>query len=256
MKHPALLNFLIFTCFLVGGYTLSCRFYQVENGKGADRVAYASGSDLVKSMNNGQRSVLLVGVDSLGLSSPKLTSLWLVSYLPADPTLHIIPIFPAGKEAPSSFEEKLPRSFMINGKDADPALGKDFIKLLSDNNYWWSDYLIYDQIALSAMISLFGQAQSSDVHISLSEQLSSKNYHEGDPHEVYSTQLAILQVACHNLDGMIQNSDLFQIGSLVPDHIAIGFDLQQDISEWRALLDGAGDLSCRFPTMEFSWNSN
>ena len=153
MKNQSVLNLFFFTCFLVLGNFISTRIYHSGFNHISDvsRLITIKNTKPIQSLNNGQRIILLIGVNSIEAPKPQLESLWLVSYLPSDSTLHLLPIFPSRNGGFSDFEEKLYRSFDITGLSGN-SLSENFKNILKENNFWWSGYIIYDHTVLDGII--------------------------------------------------------------------------------------------------------
>lgn len=254
MKNQSLLNFLIFTCFLVIGYSVSTRFYRSDYGSLPDtaNLMTTRSSISIQSLNNGQRSILLIGVDSIDTSKPHLESLWLVTYLPSDSTLRMFPVYPTGKESISNFEEQLHHSFAFNSNNGNLNLGHDFIKTLEENNYWWSGYFIFDHVALIKMLNHLGKLGINGQIISENQAIQEFSEAVNDPQNAFSTQLAIVQTACQKLAGLKENPDWSKITSLITTHILTDLDIPQFMMEWEASLSSQPSPNCMFPTLEIS----
>ena len=252
MKNHSLLNFLVFTCFLVVGYSVSTRFYQAEYGifPSTIRLITPGGQNSIATMNNGQRTILLISTTSINTSSPRLESIWLATYFTSDTTIRLLPIFPAGDNPISDFEKQLNHSFGLNKKNGTLLLDQDFIKLLEDNNYWWSGYFIFDKVALTQIFNLLGGIELNGKNLSGEQALSELPMVLDNPHQAFSSQLAILQSACHKF--LVTNQDISQIITLSPDHIYTSLDFDQLQTELKTMYSSEHHLSCRFPTLEIT----
>ncbi len=116
MKTHPVLNLLVFTCFLVIGYTFSIRFSQPGESifSGSIKRVTSENQNAISAMDNGQRSILLINASSMVAISPHLESIWLATYIPTDSTVQLLPIFPSGKETSSSFEQQLDLTFSLS----------------------------------------------------------------------------------------------------------------------------------------------
>ena len=254
MKNHSLLNFLVFTCFLVVGYSVSTRFYQPEYGifPSTLRLVTTSGQNSIATMNNGQRSILLISSTSIDTINPHLESIWLATYFPSDTTVRLLPIYPAGDTPVTDFEKQLNHSFGLNKKDATVQLDPDFIKLMEDKNYWWSGFFIFDKVALTQILNFLGGVELNGEKLSAEQALSEIPMVLDNPHQAFSSQLAILQSACHKLIRTNQVPDISHAISLLPGHIYTSLDIDQLQAELNNLYTSQHYLSCRFPTLEIT----
>src|SRR4030043_1883971 len=168
MKNPITMNFLLFIGFLVIGYSVSTRFYNPKYGalSNPSSVSLTKTVNSIPSLDNGQRTILLIGVNTLDPFKAKLESLWLVTNLPPDTTLQFLPIIKTGNETNSDFEGRLYSSFKLDKKNGNLTLSQDFIDLLKKNNYWWSGYFVIDHFAVVGMINSVGNSEDNEKAIS------------------------------------------------------------------------------------------
>jgi hypothetical protein len=254
MKSQTVLNFTIFICLLVVGYTVSSRFYQSSDllTSGSANMALGSDSAGFLTLNNGQHSILLAGVDSLNNLKPELNSLWMVSYLPVDATLRLLPIYPTGKVNSSDFETRLVHSFGLAQENGQLVLGEDFVRFLDESNYWWSGYIIYDQVAQESMIDLLGGIELNGEIISGSQMVHKLSTLVEDPQAAYLAQVAGLQAACSKLPDLVKNLNWRQLRSTSPAHVATDLDLQGSIAEWLSSSPNQQGSNCVFPSLEIA----
>ena len=251
MKKPFSFSFLFFTCFLVIGYSISMVVYRADYDASA---AISNGTKQettpIQAMESGQRSILLIGVDAIHNSNPKLASLWLATYLPPDMNIHMLPIFPAGNKTISEIEIQLFRSFGLARENGNLVPSADFLNVLEENNYWWSGYFVFDQFAQSKVLSfLGGEEASSQASGGLA---GSDGYVDvvDDHQRAFSNQMAMIQTVCQNMAGFSQDPDWLLFSSMIPDHMLTDLNLDQLNSEWETTLSNGRHTSCRFPTLQ------
>ncbi len=254
MKNHSTLNFLVFTCFLVVGYSFSTRSYQAEYGILPSTISLVTtgSQNSIEAMNNGQRSILLISATSIGTSNPQLKSIWLVTYFTSDTTIQLLPIFPAGDNPISNFEKELNHSFDLNKKNGTFELDPEFIKLLDDNNYWWSGYFIFDDVAVTEIFNLLGGIELNGKKLSGEQVVNELPEVLDNPQDAFTSQVAILQSACHKLMEINHDPDLSQIFPLLPNHIITSLDINQLQMELETLYSSVPSLTCRFPTLEIT----
>lgn len=258
MKPQSVLNFVIFVCLLAVGYSVSSRFYRADTTRLSDQTGMLLpvGSKGNLSLNNGQRSILIIGVNSLDTSAPLLTSVWLISSLPVEKTLIILPIFPSGKGSVSELEASLQHSFSLARKNGNQALSQDFTNVLVDHNYWWSGYVIFDQVALTSVIDLLGGVDINGELISGDQKVAELPDVMESPQDAFQNQVAIAQAVCHNLTSVASDPGWPRLVSLVPTHILTDLDVPHSLTKLATSLSGQQASNCRFPTLQITMNEN
>lgn len=256
MKTYSVLNLLAFTCFLVIGYTFSLRFYQPGDFISAPDVdaAALAQQDAIKTMDDGQRSLLLISTSSLDASSQHLEGVWLVSYLLPDTTIHLLPIYPSGSQTVSDFEQQVDRYFKLNRQGSKLELDQGFVSLLESHNYWWSGYIIYDEVSLTKFITLLEGIELNGHSLAGVEVIDKLQGSSNSPQDAYSTQMAVFQSVCHKfaLDTDTPGFDVSQLISLIPNHILTDLQPEQLQKEISLLYSTGHSPTCRFPTLEVS----
>ncbi len=254
MKNHSLLYFSIFVCSLVLGYSISTGFYpsNLDPYPGTVQLVVAESPESIQSLENGQRSILLISASSIDTSDPHLESIWLATYFASDPTIRLLPVFLAGEDQASDFEQQLEVSFnFVPGKDA-PVLAQGFTDVLKDNNYWWSGYIVFDQVALTSMVNLIEGTEVSRGTLSEEQKGSAFAKLSDSPQGAYSSQVAAVQSACHKLQEVPAFADLSQLTKLLPNHIYTDLDNSQIQTELQSLFSNDRKPTCRFPTLEIS----
>jgi hypothetical protein len=210
----------------------------------------------IPSLNNGQRTILLIGVNSLDPVKAELEYLWLVTNLPPDTTLKFLPIIKTGKETNSDFEGRLYSSFKLDKKNGNLILSQDFIDLLKVNNYWWSGYFVIDHFAVLGMINSIGNSEEDKEAIY--EDHSDIEIPKGlnNPQNTYSVDLTLLQTTCLRLLKILHTPAILNMFFLDPKHLLTDLDHNEIVIEWNALLSNGHSPNCNFPTLEIAQNDN
>lgn len=252
MKSHSWLNFLVFTCFLVIGYSFSARFYAHGTSILPETPRVLAGNETaIDSMPNGQRSLLLISTSSINPPASQLESIWLASYIPTESTLRILPVYPSGNDLTTQFEDQLRSTFKLTRSNGTIIPDQAFIDTLKSNNYWWSGYFIFD----AQVFSFTSQATLTSTQ-SNNRFTVQKN---GDYLDIIehtaagsSAKLALLQSTCQKFFKTGQGVNLSQLLSLFTGHYLT--DLQPELiqQEWDGLYSGEQNPTCRFPTLEIS----
>jgi hypothetical protein len=253
MKNHSWLNFMMFTCFLVIGYTYSTRFYQHDYGiLTSTSKALADNQNSLETMPNGQRSFMLIAASAINTPAPQLESIWLASYFPSDTTIRIMPVFPSGGKAATSFDDQLSQSFRLSRYHGSLVLDQGFIDLLADNNYWWSGYFIFDEIALAKITHLIADIEPVGGASSTAQEGNDSPEPQAVSLDIFSAQVSLLQSACQEFIKTSRDADLSQLISLLSDHFLTNLEAGQIELEWDTLYSNDHNPSCRFPTLEIS----
>ena len=258
MKNPITMNFLLFIGFLVIGYSVSTRFYNPKYGALSNpfSVSLTKNVNSIPSLDNGQRTILLIGVNSLDPVKAELENLWLVTNLPPDTTLQFLPIIKTGKETNSDFEDRLYSSFKLDKKNGNLILSQDFIDLLKVNNYWWSGYFVIDHFAVEGMFNSLVKAAVNGEVISADHSDIEIPESINNPQNTYSIELTLLQTTCQRLSRISHTPDMFNMFFLDPKHLLTDLDRNEIVIEWNAFLSNGHSPNCNFPTLEIAQNDN
>ncbi|GEM_PF-1498384 len=254
MKPFTLFYFIVFVCALLVGYTISTQFtlQGPDSPSVSEHLITISNDKTMKSMANGQRSILLIGVSDLNVPHPRLESAWLVSYFPFDSAVHLLPIVPSGKQVISDFENLLSQSFIINQTNGAFSLGQEFITILEKNNYWWSGYLIFDEHAMVKTVEAIGGIAYQGKILAGEQVLAEYHRALGQPLEAYKFNLSILQSTCRIFSTLSAHQELSELAMLYPNHLLTDLDLSLLQSDWQSLFTSDQLLGCSFPLSNIS----
>lgn len=254
MKLSSVINFLIFTCFLVIGYTFSLRFYQPDasNVLSPVKIVAAESQNSIQAMKNGQRTLMFISASNLDSLNQRLESVWLATYFPSDTTLQWLPIFPAGDATLSEFEQDLLNSFKLNKQVGGIIIDPGFLHVLQENNYWWSGYILLDETSLAKIFTQLGGIDLNGKTLYGAQVVSELLSEAENPRNAYSSQVALIQSICHKFSQVDTKLVVTQLQSMIPDHILTDLDARMLKAEFDALYSNKHNPTCRFPTLEVS----
>lgn len=254
MKFHSVLALFVFSSFLVIGYTYSTRFYQPAESLPAAsaKIITTQGIHPIATMDNGQRSLLLIGTDKLSKASLQLKSIWLATYIPNGTSIQLFPIYPSGNKPTSDFGTQLAQAFSLSGNGRSLELNQSFIGLLEKHNFWWSGYVIFDDISVAKIIDLAGVRLMNGESLSGPGLMSVFRDGAGDSIISHSSQLAFFQSLCHEFAKGDSTSEVPQLAQLVPSHILTDLDIGQLEQELDSLSTNGHAPTCRFPSLEIS----
>lgn len=197
---------------------------------------------------NGQRNLLVVGVDRLASPSPRLESVWLVVYFPGRSPVTLLPIYPALPGTLSQGEPALEEAFGMapNGKPS-----AAFLRRLRQERLWWSGYLLLDEGGLAVLLDSLGGIELGGSRVDGARALASLPSPEVDRLGALDAQAELLRAACKAAG---QESplpatpqELARLLDAIRAHYRTDLDLPAILQEW---ILGAGEqtaLACEFP---------
>lgn len=254
MKNHYLLYFTLFVCSLVAGYTFSARFYPSNFNlfDSSLKVVSAQEKKPIDTLSTGQRSILFITTSSLNAADPNLEGVWLITYLPSSSDIRLLSLYPTGRQPISDLEAQLVNSFDLNKKNGKLALDQDFLEILAAENYWWSGYLVLDEVGMAAVLDLIGGIEMGGQSLSGDQVISELPDVTAQPGDAYSFQIAMFQSACTQLTRPSSIVDLSKANLLLSHHFITDLQSDQLKTEYQSLLVGESQPACKFPLLEKS----
>lgn len=264
MKKLSRLPYLaVFLANLLVGYLGGSRVLPVKPADSSPSVVHsAAPGETIPALANGQRSLLLVTVEDLEARKPRLTSVWMLLFVPTDSRLTLLPIFPSLPMIDSGAE--LVESFRIHEAAGTLSLDPVFLENVRKHVPWWSGYILLDETALAEVANKWmfssgvSQEASTSIFTGSSEQPDGSRAVAGLPHawdDPYSAlfgQASLYQELCWGLawaNGGFQTGQLQALSTSVEKHFSTDLDPQLILSEFQNLTGRGGNLVCEFPTL-------
>jgi hypothetical protein len=194
--------------------------------------------------SNGQKNLLVIGVDRLKSRQPRLESIWLLGYFPDNPHITLIPVFPASPGIQPAYLRSLQKGLRIS-EQGRPS--PEMLKMLQKDHIWWNNYVIVDDIAMIEIIDFLGGIQVNERRVKGALAISSFPLPQEDASAALDGQTRLLDRICQQANLLLPSADLRKILNLIPDHIQTDADIFQAIRDWRALTHGKGSIVCEFP---------
>ena len=223
-----------------------------SGGTDANSAPWMVTTDGSKSANPPrQNNILLLGVDDLQATQPRLEAAWLVMYITQTPHFTIMPIYPGipaedGKATKSDGQlAKLFRSDPVG------IPGPGFFSELKDRGLWWSGYFIVDHLALASVIEIVQETTGSEeLSANPGQSLLKVPLAWKDPAGARLGQIQVAQAFCEEA-ALLNANDIGAIDHLFllfPDHILSDIPREQAAAEMVGMLVHNSPLSCEFPT--------
>jgi hypothetical protein len=196
---------------------------------------------------NGQRNILLVQADDLKSGSPRLESVWLLSYVANNTRLTFLPVFPGQADMGVASGQSLPDLFELRSYADRLALSAGFLEALRPQIPWWSSYIVMDATALARMVEI--TSAGSRGRVDGRKVLAGLPHAWEDPRAAQDGQAALYQEICWQASHSEVGLGLDGVIERYPGHILS--DLEQDylLAEVRSLSNQMGTFSCEFPTL-------
>jgi hypothetical protein len=185
---------------------------------------------------NGQHNILLIVADDLKSQSPRLESVWMMSYVANNTRLNFLPIYPSLAEPNEKSGDILPGLFQFSLSQGKVQLASDFQDTLRAEIPWWSSFLLLDRDALIEWVN-----DAPSVH-----QLP---HAWEDSRSALLGQASLYEDICWNSSIAEPKSELKNVAQRLPDHVLSNMDRSQMLDEVEAMHEQIGRFSCEFPTM-------
>ena len=197
---------------------------------------------------NGQRNILIIGVDDLSKENPDLVGIWLLMYFPEKPKLSFASVYPNiwnQTQLSTSHTADL-HPVIKNG-----SINKKLLNKLHQENIWWHGYVLLDSTAVKKAVNFYNRANDQD-SISTTNSVNDP-YLSGEPSLTgIGVQTGILKHFCQRTNNLTADTDISTILALIPTHIRTDMNLITIIQDWKSLISQEHDLVCEFPLQRAS----
>ncbi len=193
-----------------------------------------------------QHNTLLILVEDLSATSPRLETVWLVAYSVELNQLTFLPLFPA-LNGGASQGQALVAYFALDapGRPAAP-----FLQALSARHLWWDSYLVVDLETLAALLELGSGVDSPYGQVGSAQTVRLIQDFRQQPQLVLQLQADAIQALCRRTAGIIQVADPQSVLGVMASSSRSDLDWARLQSGWIELRQVGGALACEFPTLE------
>jgi hypothetical protein len=191
-----------------------------------------------------QRNILVILVDSLSASDPRLEGLWLVGKLSSNPHLVFFPIFPSSRDVVT---EQWSGAF---GLDGDGLPSAAFVENLKARNIQWDNYLVVDHASLADLIELTGRIAWNGQQLSGQDVVAKLPLAQLEPHAALQAQAFVAQELCHNTASLMQSADPALIWGLLTHRMRSDLELASVQAARNDFALIVGGPTCEFPTFQ------
>jgi hypothetical protein len=196
------------------------------------------------SLANGQRGLLVLGVDRLASPGPRLQSAWLVAYFPGKSLVTLVPLYPQAAVLPSPSGHSLERAFQL---DAAGAPSPEFLERLQEMRLAWSGYLVIDEIGMIALLDFVGGVTLEGRELDGAIAVGAVPLPWLDPAAALHGQSELLAAACRKVSQAAPPGDVQQFLAEIQPYIRTDLNLSQVTKDWFDLVGNQNVLACEFP---------
>ncbi len=246
-----LFKFLVLSMAILSvGFTL---FYMVANlepepGEKLSAIQSPQPAAPMATLSNGQRNLLVIATDDLTLEQPDLISIWLVLFVPPEPHLTLMPVYPSSTSGITEKDAALEAAFHLGSQKHE--LSQEFLQALHSRNLWWSEYAVMDEYALTHILN--GLSPDGKNTSEAGEASTQNNSNAQNPQPVLLNQATRYQEVCwriarqESVELLIRNKNFDQ---LMSGHIYSDLTKKDALAELSQLQIPSNGLYCEFPTL-------
>ena len=199
---------------------------------------------IASNTNNGQKNILVIGVDELNKTKPNLFGIWMLIYFPENPSnLTFVPIITGLNERSHQTDLNLMDSFKLT-PDGYPT--DYFFDRLHENQIWWHGYVLLDSIAIQEIFNFFYQTnqphRKNTTNILFDQQTPSTSKSQD-----IDNQNDVLDILCELATSSPAYTDIKHLSNLIPTHVRTNLNVYQTIQDWQRLIALQTDIRCEFP---------
>ena len=203
----------------------------------------------IPTLSDGERILLLAGVDQLNTPQPQLKSLWLLTYYLDDRPVQLLPIYPPQENDQSLLESQIQERFSVVKVDGVAQLNPQFLNLLVENDFWLSGYVLIDDHATASIIDMLGGLPTTSGLCSGEQILKSIPQPADHPQKAQSQQATLLRQACLAVTRLSEQPEWDAVTALMPEHMITDLNPVRLLSEIKILVSDLSRLRCEFPSI-------
>jgi hypothetical protein len=189
-----------------------------------------------------QTNIIFIAVDSLEKTKPRLISILLLLYVPDQPTLTLMMLYPSTGQ---NYQELATRFKLGTTGEPDPT----FTASLNSLKVGYQDYILIDEDGITQWIDWLGGVDAGkgiqDGAVLLKE--TSKPW--GNLELAYSQQKVIISGICSKMSDLPVDTNWSELlVKILPDHMRTDLSLKDTVVTWQALFGSTTHLNCKIMT--------
>lgn len=248
MSRKTLFLFLpIFLVFFVWGLQVGENFPRITDGGNFD---HQSLEEELKVLPNGQKMLLLVLISQMDIENPDLLGVWHLTYLPSEPYITLLPVYPSSQSEIGITNHPLHSSFQLKTVDRITLLDDEFLNLLDQSNIRLSGYVIIDLHGLTEAILVSDGVEYLSMDPQNGDFIGQIYKFLVDPDSSLVYQTLLLQNLCGHFTKLDSLSELNDLKTLFPEHISGNLHPEVMLKDWREFIKAKNGSFCIFPNTE------
>lgn len=188
-----------------------------------------------------QDGIFIIVIDNLNGPKPKLEGVWLFTYITNYVAIKPLPLYPSEN---SLQDDELVKSFQLT---SNYEIAKVFWDFLQNHGHPVRDYILVDEIALVALINLFGGITIQGKYMLGPEVLDSIPNSWDDPIGSMIGQIAVIDSMCKSVLHSNPTIDWHEFHVGIKDHLVSNLDLEVKSQEWQKIIASGKYKVCDFP---------
>jgi hypothetical protein len=239
---------LVYTLLVVLGLSIGLWIGFSIGGFGREKLFGDSGETTEKLFfGPNQDAFLVVGVDHISPQA-ELVSLWFVAYLPDQPLVTLVPLYPGSSGAWPEGQQVLLEVFSL-GADSRP--NRQFLEAVDKQfNLRWNGYVLLDQFAMIQIIDFLGGVDLGEGLENGATVVGRLPPPSQDRQGSLQSQARLLAALCDRISPDQVKNDLDVIQKLIPTFLITDLDLEKVTTNWLRLAASTPPVRCKFPTIE------
>ena len=199
-------------------------------------------ADSESSIGDGQRNLLVIGVDQGNSPDPILESIWLLISYPGKSNLTLIPIYPTIEGGKPLADSTLAQIFSISSTGGPDPM---FFNHLRDQ-LWWDNYILINKEEINGLFEFLNQSQPD---FEIAETIASLPAAWQDPAGALQGQSELMKMACERTSKMVGQINISKFIQEIQLHIETDLNWEEVSRNWSFGPPDSIQIECEFPTL-------
>lgn len=193
-----------------------------------------------------QSRTLVILVNDLNETSPRLDGVWLVTNYESSLRLSFLPLYPSSAKEWTVQDDLLASLFGLNSEGAPATV---FLETLIARGVWWDKYIVLDRAALAGLIELAGGIRHGTGSEDGEQLVAQLPVSWEDPGAAVFGQAEIARGICEKVIQMPEDSLGFNIFNGAPGRIVSDLNLEIIPIGWSIAASEGNAAYCEFPDL-------